>query len=77
MFVWIRLLGVHDSFELITTGAVAEKVLLVPGNAFAIDEAAPSPFVRAAFSTATPEEMDQALQRLAVLLRKTRKEGGM
>ena len=34
MFVWINLLGVADSFKLITDRAVEEKVLLVPGVAF-------------------------------------------
>jgi hypothetical protein len=34
MFVWIKLLGVTDSLELISTHAVKKKVLLVPGTAF-------------------------------------------
>ncbi len=34
MFVWIKLLNITDSFELISTHAVKKKVLLVPGTAF-------------------------------------------
>lgn len=34
MFVWLKLLGVTDTFELITKHAVEQKVLLVPGRAF-------------------------------------------
>jgi DNA-binding transcriptional MocR family regulator len=34
MFVWIKLLNVTDSLDLITTHAVKKKVLLVPGTAF-------------------------------------------
>jgi kynurenine/2-aminoadipate aminotransferase len=32
MFVWIRLIGIDDSFQLITTKAREAKVLLVPGQ---------------------------------------------
>ena len=42
---------------------------MVPGTAFMPSPGQKSPFVRAAFSTATPEEMDQAMQRLAELLK--------
>lgn len=44
------------------------QVLLVPGSAFTPNAEA-SPFVRASFSTASPEEMDEALRRFATLLR--------
>jgi kynurenine/2-aminoadipate aminotransferase len=69
MFSWIRLFGVDDSFALITEKAVEEKVLLVPGAVFMPEIDAKSSHVRAAFSTATPEQMDEALARLARLLR--------
>ena len=67
MFVFLKLLGVEDSYKLITERAVSEKVLLVPGVAFS-PSAARSSHVRAAYSTATPEQMDEALRRLARLL---------
>ena len=68
MFCWIKLLGIEDSFSLIQEKAVKEKVLLVPGSSFAAD-GQKSPFVRASFSTATPQQMDEALRRLATLLK--------
>eukprot|EP00040_Diaphanoeca_grandis_P013028 m.65915 g.65915 ORF g.65915 m.65915 type:complete len:449 (+) comp23618_c0_seq2:179-1525(+) len=68
MFVWIKLLNVTDSFKLIREKAVDEKVLLIPGNAFSSTQE-PSPYVRAAYSTASAEDMDEALARLARLLR--------
>jgi len=68
MFVWLRLLGVADSHALITQHALSAKVLLVPGQSF-MPCNSPSSHVRAAFSTASPEQIDQALQRLATLLK--------
>ena len=67
MFVWLELLGVDDSHALITEHAVSAKVLLVPGTSF-MPCGSPSPYVRAAFSTATPDDIDEALRRLAGLL---------
>lgn len=68
MFVWMKLSGIRDSWPLIKEKAVAKKVLLVPGESFSPD-AGPSPYVRAAYSTASFEEMDEALRRFAELLR--------
>jgi kynurenine/2-aminoadipate aminotransferase len=68
MFVWMKLLGVDDSQELIQTKAVEKLVLLMPGSAFQVTEE-PTPYVRISYSTASPEEMDQACLRLAELLR--------
>eukprot|EP00658_Telonema_sp_P-2_P003627 TRINITY_DN11351_c0_g1_i2.p1 TRINITY_DN11351_c0_g1~~TRINITY_DN11351_c0_g1_i2.p1 ORF type:complete len:460 (-),score=87.29 TRINITY_DN11351_c0_g1_i2:27-1406(-) len=64
MFVWFKLNGVEDSFELIKTRAVEQKVLLVPGTAF-MPNSEPSPCVRASYSTAKPEDMEEAMRRLS------------
>lgn len=72
MFVWFKLLGVEDSKALIEGPAREEKVLLVPGQYFSSNPSAPSAYVRAAFSTASDQDVDEALRRLAVLLRKQR-----
>lgn len=68
MFVWLRLLGVSDSHALITQHALSAKVLMVPGTSF-LPCGSSSAHVRASFSTATPEQMDEALRRLANILR--------
>jgi DNA-binding transcriptional MocR family regulator len=72
MFVWMDLTvsGVKDSKALIETKALAAKVLFVPGQVFLPDggDAGPSPFVRAAYSTSTPEQIDEALSRFRQLL---------
>ena len=72
MFVWLELLGVADTHALITQHCAAAKVLLVPGQSFMPSDA-PTSHVRAAFSTASDEEIDEALRRLAALLREQRR----
>jgi len=49
--------------------ALDAKVILIPGSAFLSDAGATSPYVRAAYSTSTPAAMDEALARLAKLLK--------
>lgn len=73
MFFWLDLTpsGCTDTNALVKTRAVEAKVLLIPGSSFAA-AAAPlstSPFVRAAFSLASEEEMDVGMERLAGLLK--------
>lgn len=68
MFVWMRCDGVEDTSSLILEEAPAHKFLMVPGSAF-VPGNGPSPYVRAAYSTATPEEMELALGRFAALLK--------
>ena len=67
MFVWFRLREVPDAEKLIKERALAQKVLLVPGGAFS-PSGAKSSFVRASFSVATDEQMDEAMRRFASLL---------
>eukprot|EP00937_MAST-01D_sp_MAST-1D-sp2_P006379 g6379.t1 len=67
MFSWIKLLGVEDSMELIQSRAVDAKVLFVPGGVF-MPNAEPSPCVRASYSTASKEDVDEAMARLSRLL---------
>ncbi|KAN0029875.1 hypothetical protein ACTA71_008012 [Dictyostelium dimigraforme] len=68
MFIWFKLLGVEDSKALIFKKAVEKKVLLVPGISFSTDPTKPSQYVRACFSTASKEQMDEAIKRFAELL---------
>merc|ERR1711916_90250 len=75
MCLWIRLNNVDDTKELITKRAVEQKVLFVPGDAFLPADVdhhllttpetplSKTPYLRATFSMATPEEMDEALRR--------------
>ena len=70
MFSWIKLLnGIEDSDALVMERAIGKKVLLVPGTSFMPVAGTATPCVRASFSTATPEQIDEALKRLAALIR--------
>ena len=73
MFFWLDLSpsGCTDSLRLIMEECRDAKVLLVPGASFAVDTNATSSFVRAAFSTASEEEIDEGLARLAAVLRRS------
>ncbi|XP_069797445.1 kynurenine/alpha-aminoadipate aminotransferase, mitochondrial [Narcine bancroftii] len=71
MFYWMKLKGISDSHQLITEKALQKEVLLVPGQAFMVDSSMPCPYVRAAFSLSTPEQIDQGLQRLAALIKES------
>ena len=67
MFLWIKLNGIDDTKGLIEDKAAAANVLFVPGQSFdPLDR--PSPYIRASFSTASDEDMDVAMERLAGLI---------
>ncbi|XP_078071249.1 kynurenine/alpha-aminoadipate aminotransferase, mitochondrial isoform X2 [Mustelus asterias] len=71
MFFWMKLKGIPDTHQLISEKAVQKEVLFVPGNAFIADSSVPSSYIRAAFSLATPEQIDLGLQRLAMLIKES------
>jgi len=68
MFLWLKLIGVADTTELIKVKAVKELVLMVPGKSFS-PNGEDSPYVRAAFSTASLGDIDDAIRRLSLLLK--------
>lgn len=71
MFLWVKIKGIPDTKQLIEEKAIKREILMVPGNSFYIDSSAPSPYFRASFSFATPEQMDVAFQRLAQLIKES------
>ncbi|TPX59416.1 hypothetical protein SpCBS45565_g07746 [Spizellomyces sp. 'palustris'] len=71
MFVWLKLLGITDSSELIKQKAMEKKVLLVPGFEF-FPNPTTTPYVRASYSIAEAEDMDEALKRLRELVEEAR-----
>eukprot|EP00127_Corallochytrium_limacisporum_P005694 Clim_evm73s210 gene=Clim_evmTU73s210 len=68
MFVWIKLDGISDSKTLIEQEAREAKVILIPGQVF-MPNGQTSNHVRASYSTATDEQIDTAIGRLADILR--------
>ncbi|KAM8919266.1 kynurenine/alpha-aminoadipate aminotransferase, mitochondrial isoform 2-T2 [Lycaon pictus] len=71
MFLWVKIKGIYDVKQMIEEKAIQKKVLMLPGNVFYIDNSAPSPYFRASFSSASPEQMDMAFQRLAQLVKES------
>ncbi|KAG1472670.1 hypothetical protein G6F56_001402 [Rhizopus delemar] len=70
MFVWLRLLGgITDSYDLVLTRALKEKVLAIPGLPF-MPSGKKNEYVRVSFSNVTKEQMDKALGRLATVIDK-------
>eukprot|EP01061_Rhynchopus_euleeides_P001128 TRINITY_DN10803_c0_g1_i1.p1 TRINITY_DN10803_c0_g1~~TRINITY_DN10803_c0_g1_i1.p1 ORF type:complete len:415 (+),score=188.17 TRINITY_DN10803_c0_g1_i1:119-1363(+) len=68
MFVWFTFPGVADTMDLISNKAREQKVLLVPGQSFFANDT-PSNACRASYSLASDDDMDEALSRLATLIR--------
>ncbi|KAI5629070.1 kynurenine/alpha-aminoadipate aminotransferase, mitochondrial, partial [Silurus asotus] len=71
MFLWIKLKGIKDTQKLIMEKALEKEVLLVPGGVFNINRSEPCPYVRAAFSLSTPQQIDEAFKRLSALIKET------
>ncbi|KAK6323331.1 hypothetical protein J4Q44_G00056700 [Coregonus suidteri] len=69
MFLWIKLKGIADTQQLIMEKALEKEVLLVPGGVFMINSSDPCPYVRAAFSLSTPQQIDEAFKRLSALIK--------
>ncbi|GAA6090075.1 kynurenine/alpha-aminoadipate aminotransferase, mitochondrial isoform X1 [Tachysurus ichikawai] len=69
MFLWIKLKGIKDTQKLIMEKALEKEVLLVPGGVFNIHSSEPCPYVRAAFSLSTPQQIDEAFKRLSELIK--------
>uniref|UniRef100_A0A8C8S7Q2 Aminotransferase class I/classII large domain-containing protein n=1 Tax=Pelusios castaneus TaxID=367368 RepID=A0A8C8S7Q2_9SAUR len=70
IFLWIKIKGISDTYQMIMEDAFEKGVSLVPGLSFSTDSA-PSSYVRASYSFASPDQMDQAFQTLAELIKET------
>lgn len=69
MFLWMKVIGMDDTFSMIMEKALSKEILVVPGRHFAVDASKPSPYLRAAFSLASEENIDKGFQRLAELIK--------
>jgi len=68
MFLWVKLNGVRDSKKLIENEARDANVLLVPGQYFHPDDRISS-YVRISYSVESEERCEEAIKRLANLLK--------
>ncbi|EFA84232.1 hypothetical protein PPL_03309 [Heterostelium album PN500] len=74
MFIWMKLKGIPDSHPLIYKKAFEKKVIMVPGGEFTPDRSKPNSYVRASFSVASYEQMEEACKRLASLIKENQIE---
>ncbi|XP_012262052.1 kynurenine/alpha-aminoadipate aminotransferase, mitochondrial-like [Athalia rosae] len=68
-FLWIKVKGVSDTWRMVMQRGVTHGVLFVPGAGFTADPERPCNAIRASFAKATYDEMNQALERLAKMIR--------
>ncbi|XP_071452803.1 kynurenine/alpha-aminoadipate aminotransferase, mitochondrial-like [Hetaerina americana] len=74
MFLWIKVNGVPDVYDMVMKRGVHGKgVMFVPGHAFMPDPTLPCPYIRASYSLAPLEDMDQGFARLAELITEEKK----
>lgn len=57
MFLWLKIIGLSDTKQLVTSRCMEKLLVLAPGYAFATDYTSPSPYIRISYSIATPEEI--------------------
>lgn len=70
MFLWIKVLGIPDTYHLVTHECFKQGVMFVMGRAFIMNSSQPCPYLRACFSLATPEQIETGMERLANAIRK-------
>lgn len=69
MFMWIKVHGIRDVYEMLTTRGLQKQVIFAPGHAFMVDPSEPCNYIRASYSKASPKNIDIAFARLAELIR--------
>lgn len=69
MFVWIKVRGVSDVYEMLLTRGLKKNITFVPGHAFMADPTKACNYIRASFSKATLKQIDRAMKLLADLIK--------
>lgn len=69
MFVWIKVHGVADVYDMLMTRGIKKLITFVPGHAFMADPTEACSYIRASYSKANPKQIDKAMSLLAELIR--------
>lgn len=69
MFVWIKVKGVSDVYDMLMTRGPKKNITFVPGHAFMADPTEACNYIRASFSKASLKQIDKAMKLLAELIR--------
>lgn len=69
MFVWIKVHGISDVYEMLMTRGIKKLITFVPGHAFMADPAQACNYIRAAYSKAPTKQIEKAIKLLGELIR--------
>lgn len=69
MFVWIKVRGVSDVYEMLMTRGLKKNITFVPGHGFMADPTKACNYIRASFSKASLKQIDKAMRLLAELIK--------
>lgn len=69
MFVWIKVHGVSDVYDMLMSRGLKKGITFVPGHAFMADPTKACNYIRASYSKATHKQIDKAMKLLADLIR--------
>lgn len=79
MFLWLKVCGIPDTWNMIMERAMKKNIMLLPGKAFMPGLSSSNnnnlqcPYLRAAFSVASEKDFDIAFRRLAELIKEEKK----
>ncbi|KAL1502238.1 hypothetical protein ABEB36_007411 [Hypothenemus hampei] len=69
MFVWIKVHGVADVYDMLMSRGLKKNITFVPGHAFMADPTQACQYIRASFSKTNLKQIDKAMQLLGDLIR--------
>ena len=69
MFVWIKVHGVSDVYDMLMSRGLKKGITFVPGHAFMADPTKACSYIRASYSKASPKQIEKAMKLLAELIR--------
>ncbi|XP_015180246.1 PREDICTED: kynurenine/alpha-aminoadipate aminotransferase, mitochondrial-like [Polistes dominula] len=68
-FIWIKLIGINDTFHFVQNKCIPNGLFVVSGNAFYYDTKKPTQYLRLSYSYANDYEIDKGLSIMAKLIR--------
>lgn len=69
MFVWIKVHGVADVYDMLLSRGLKKNITFVPGHAFMADPTKACNYIRASFSKTPLKQIDKAMKLLGELIK--------
>ncbi|ODN02595.1 Kynurenine/alpha-aminoadipate aminotransferase, mitochondrial [Orchesella cincta] len=73
MFLWLKIRGVDDTFDMVMERGIQRKIMALPGREFMADKSKPCPYIRVSYSVIPEDQIEQGISRLAELIRDEQK----